>query len=205
MKISFCFEAIEFQRHFVRRPSEVRKLVRTNQFQVESTKIGTVRKFVTLQYPKSKHCYDQTQRSEFTLALNLDILDAGQSPNAVNVHAGTSQVDFEVDRPPPAVCTPGDLLITMVKETVIWYKKRASKMKKVVSLIDLKVMKTRNDCKIAGDCVKRANVAFHVGLCKEIFARKHTAAHNPTSAQPLIVTTMKPDKIARSGEAPQAS
>ena len=36
MKISFCFEAIEFQRHFLRRPSKVRKLVRTNQFQVES-------------------------------------------------------------------------------------------------------------------------------------------------------------------------
>ena len=50
MKISFCFLAIEFQRHFLRRPSKVRKLVRTNQFQVESTKIGTVRKFVTLQY-----------------------------------------------------------------------------------------------------------------------------------------------------------
>ena len=50
MKISFCFEAIEFQRHFLRRPSKVRKLVRMNQFQVESTKIGTVRKFVTLQY-----------------------------------------------------------------------------------------------------------------------------------------------------------
>ena len=31
-----------------------------------------------------------------------------------------------------------------------------------------------------------------LGLCiyKEIFARKHTATHKPTSAQPLIVTTM---------------
>ena len=37
-------------RLFVLRPSKVRKLVRTNQFQVKSTKIGTVRKFVTLQY-----------------------------------------------------------------------------------------------------------------------------------------------------------
>ena len=46
-------------------------------------------------------------------------MNAGQSPNAVSVHAGTSQVDFEVDRPPPAACPPGDLLITMVKETVI--------------------------------------------------------------------------------------
>ena len=63
-------------------------------------------------------------------------------------------------------------------------------MKKVLSLIDLKVMKTRNDCEIACDCVKRANVVLHVGLCKEIFARKHTATHKPTSAQPLIVTTM---------------
>ena len=58
-------------------------------------------------------------------------------------------------------------------------------MKKVVSLLDLKEMKTRNDCEIASDCVKRANVVFHVGLCKEIFARKHTATHKPTSAQPL--------------------
>ena len=31
-------------------------------------------------------------------ALNLDIVNAGQSPNAVSVHTGTSQVDFEVDR-----------------------------------------------------------------------------------------------------------
>ena len=118
------------------------------------------------------------------------MLNADRSPNAVSVHAGTSQVDFEVDCPPPAACPPGDLLITMVKETVILYKKEFRKMKKVVSLIDLKEMKTRNDCEIACDCVKRANVVLHVGLCKEIFARKHTATHKPTSAQPLIVTTM---------------
>ena len=34
--------------------------------------------------------------------LYLDVLDAVRSPNAVRVHAGTTQVDFEVDRPPPA-------------------------------------------------------------------------------------------------------
>ena len=52
--------------------------------------------------------------------LYLDILDADRSPNAVSaVHAGTSQVDFEVDCPPPAACPPGDLSITMVKETII--------------------------------------------------------------------------------------
>ena len=34
--------------------------------------------------------------------LYLDMLDADRSPNAVSVHAGTSQVDFQVDRPPPA-------------------------------------------------------------------------------------------------------
>ena len=62
--------------------------------------------------------------------------------------------------------------------------------KKVLSLIDLREMKTWNDCEIACDCVKRANVALHVGLCKEIFAGKHTATHKPTSPQPLIVTTM---------------
>ena len=34
--------------------------------------------------------------------LYLDILDADRSLNAVSVHVGTSQVDFEVYRPPPA-------------------------------------------------------------------------------------------------------
>ena len=63
-------------------------------------------------------------------------------------------------------------------------------MKKVVSLIDLKVMKTQNDCEMACHCVKRASVVLHVGLCKEIFARKHTDTYKPTSAQPFIVTTM---------------
>ena len=79
-------------------------------------------------------------------------------------------------------------------------------MKKVVSLIDLKVMKTQNDCEIACDCVKNANVVLHVGLCREIFSRKHTATHKPTSAQPLIVTTMTyTHKIACRCGAPQAS
>ena len=99
-------------------------------------------------------------------------------------------MDFQVDRPPPANSPPGGLLITMVKEAVILYKKVFRKMKKVVSLIDLKVMKTRNDCEIACDCVKHANVVLHVGLCKEIFARKHTATHKPTSAQHLTATSV---------------
>ena len=62
--------------------------------------------------------------------------------------------------------------------------------KKVVFLIDRKMIKTRCDYEIACDCVKRANVVLHVGLYKETFARKHTTTHKPTSAQPLIVTTI---------------
>ena len=65
----------------------------------------------------------------------------------------------------------------MVKEAIILYKKEIRKMKKVVSLIDLKEMKIRNDCEVACDCVKRADVVLDVGPCKEIFARKHTATH----------------------------
>ena len=60
----------------------------------------------------------------------LDILDADQSPNAVRFHVGTTQVDFKVDHPPPANSPPGDLLITMAKETVNLYKKRVSKNEK---------------------------------------------------------------------------
>ena len=61
--------------------------------------------------------------------LYLDMLDADRSPNAASVHAGTSQVDFEVDRPPPA--PPGHLLITMVKEAVFCTKNEFWKMKKI--------------------------------------------------------------------------
>ena len=56
------------------------------------------------------------------LALSLDIPDAGRSPNAVRDHIGSAQVDFEVDRPSPADSPPGDLFITMVKETVFCIK-----------------------------------------------------------------------------------
>ena len=62
--------------------------------------------------------------------LNFDILDADRLPNAVKFHVGPTQVEFEVDLPPPGNSTPGDLLITMVKETVILYKKEFRKMKK---------------------------------------------------------------------------
>ena len=74
--------------------------------------------------PKRNHFRGQSSRR----ALILDILDADRSPNAVRFHVGT-QVDFEVDRPSPANSLTGDLFITMVKETVILYKKEFRKMK----------------------------------------------------------------------------
>ena len=64
------------------------------------------------------------------VGLYLDILDADRSPNAVRFHVETTQAEFEVDRPPPTNSLPGDLLITIVKETVILYKKEFRKMKK---------------------------------------------------------------------------
>ena len=120
------------------------------------------------------------------------MLDADQSPNMQSaflpeLHRWISKL---IARHLHA-CPPGDLLITMGKETVILYKKEFRKMKKkVVSLLDLKEMKARNDCEFACDCVKRANVVLHVRLCKEIFARKHTATHKPTSADSAHMTTM---------------
>ena len=134
------------------------------------------------------------------------MLDADRSPNAVSVHAGTSQVDFEVDCPPPARSTRRSF-DHHGKGNGNFVSKRVSKNeKKVVSLIDLKEMKTRNDCEIACDCVKRANVVLHVDLCKEIFARKHTATHKPTSAQPVHMChddTHTPNKMAGRHGAPR--
>ena len=43
--------------------------------------------------------------SEFKPASIWTCWNADRSPNAVSVHAGTSQVDFEVDCPPPARST----------------------------------------------------------------------------------------------------
>ena len=94
-------------------------------------------------------------------------------------------MDFEVDCPPPACLSTRRSFDLHGKGNGNFVLKRGSKNeKKVVSLLDLKEMKARNDCEIACDCVKRANVVLHVRLCKEIFARKHTATHKQTSAQP---------------------
>ena len=124
---------------------------------------------------------DPFPSSEFTLTLNLDILDAGQSPNAVRVHAETTQVDFEVDRLPPADSPPRDLLITVVKEMIILNKKEFRNTKKSETCSYLssiwKWWKRENDCETACDCVKRANMVFGLCIYKEIFARKHTTTH----------------------------
>ena len=60
----------------------------------------------------------------------IDILKEAFSE--VRVHARTThvQVDFEVDRPPRADSSLGDLLIAMVKETVIIYRKEFRKNEK---------------------------------------------------------------------------
>ena len=124
--------------------------------------------------------------------LHLEMLEADRSPNMQSaflpeLHRWISKLTA---RHLQLACPAGDILTTMVKETVILYKKSFEKWKKVVSLIDLKEMKTRNDSEIACDCVKLANVVLRVGLCKEIFARKRTATHKPTSAQSAHMTTM---------------
>ena len=70
------------------------------------------------------------------------------------------------------------------------FKKDFRKTKKSETCSFLSFLKDEKalDCEIACDYVKCAHVVL--GLCKEFFARKHTATRKPTSAQPLIVTTM---------------
>ena len=91
----------------------------------------------------------------------------------VRVLAGTTQVDFEVDRQPPADSPPGDHLITGKGND----KKELQKIEKK------KETEIAFDCEIARDCVEFANVV--IGLCKKSFARTHAAIHKPTSAQRL--------------------
>ena len=64
--------------------------------------------------------------------LYFDMLDADRSPNAVSaVPAGTSQVDFEVDCPPPAAClSTGRSFDHHSKGNGNFVKKRVSKDEK---------------------------------------------------------------------------
>ena len=70
----------------------------------------------------------------------MTVLDAGRLPNTVRNHAGIAEVDFEVDRMPSADSSPGDLLITVVKETVILYKKEFRKLKKGETFLSLSLI-----------------------------------------------------------------
>ena len=67
MKISFRLEALKFQCHFLLRPSKVRKLIHTNQFQLKGTKMGTGRKVVTLQYTPKQHRLQSRVLDRFNL------------------------------------------------------------------------------------------------------------------------------------------
>ena len=65
--------------------------------------------------------------------LHLDMLDADRSPNMQSaflpeLHRWISKLTEAARH--LHTCPPGDLLITMVKETVILYKKEFRKMKK---------------------------------------------------------------------------
>ena len=72
------------------------------------------------------------------------------------------------------------------------HKKSSEKRRKKSELVRISHWSDSDEnamnCKIACDCVKRANVV--VGLRKENFARTHTATHKPRFAQRLIVTKM---------------
>ena len=89
---------------------------------------------------------------------------------------------------------PGHLLITMVKEAVFCTKNEFRKMKK--SRISHWSESDENakwlrDCLWLCQACKRGFTCY-VGLCKEIFARKHTATHKATSAQLLSAPLQLP-------------
>ena len=75
-------------------------------------------------------------------------------------------MDFEVDRPSPADSPPGDLLITIVKETVILYNILSFEKWKKVKGFRLSNWSDGDentiDCEIARDCVNRGNVVIYI-------------------------------------------
>ena len=94
---------------------------------------------------------------------NLEKLDVGRSTNSARVHAKTTQVDFEVGLPPPAV-SPRDLLINIVKETA--KKKSFEKIKKSETCSYLLLIESDENaihCEIACDCVKHGNMVLGHG------------------------------------------
>ena len=84
----------------------------------------------------------------------------------VRVHAGTTQVDFEVD-----------LMNWQKKKTV---RKNVKSMTKIV-----RVSREADSCEKSIDCEIACDHA--VGLCEEIFAWTHTANHTQTSTQCINV------------------
>ena len=112
------------------------------------TNVGTKSTF------KHGHCKHFQKKSKHLLGSEVSWCDhrLAQAPkeafSEVRVHTGATQVDFKADRPPLADLDspPGDILITMVEETIIIYKKEFRKNEKkwnlFVSLIDLIVTKT---------------------------------------------------------------
>ena len=69
-------------------------------------------------FQKSKHLLgSKVSRCYHQLASCTD--PKRSIPRGQSSRTGMTQVDFEVDRPPPADSPPGDFLITMVNETVI--------------------------------------------------------------------------------------
>ena len=126
--------------------------------------------------------------------LHLDMLDADRSPNMQSaflpeLHRCISKLTARHLH----ACPPGDLLITMVEETVILYENSFEKWKKVVSLLDLKDMKREVTARLPVT-VSRVQTYFYmyayVKKSSPGSTQLPTSRHLLSPSQPLIVTSV---------------
>ena len=138
--------------------------------------------------------------------LYLDLLDADRSPNPVRFHVGTTQVDFEVDCLQPANSPAGDLLITMVEESVILYKKEFPKWKKSYLSLIWKWWKREMTARLPATLSSVQTWFFMKAYVKK---SSPGSTQLPTSRHLLSPSQWprwhRSNKIASRGGAPQAS
>ena len=108
----------------------------------------------------------------------MDILDSGRSPNAVGVHAGTKQVDFEVDTPEQTHSISKRALRAVINAPT------TTPTKTILSLLNLSPLETRLKLKLLVHIFRCIHNKASSLLCAQYQVRSPThSTHRTTKAQ----------------------